>query len=61
MILNLEQNNVHVFLLHLQKQPEAMMRNISLIPDVVEEKTLFDDEELCAEATKLYIQQKIKI
>jgi SulP family sulfate permease len=60
-ILNLEQNKVQVFLLHLQKQPEAMMRNISLIPDVVEEKTLFDDEELCAEATKLYIQQKIKI
>jgi SulP family sulfate permease len=56
-ILNLEQKNVQVYLLHLQKQPESMMRNISLIPNVVEENTLFDDEELCAEAIKLFLKE----
>ena len=56
-ILNLEQKNVQVYILHLQKQPEAMMRNISLIPGVVEENTIFDDEELCAEAIKLFLKE----
>lgn len=49
---------MQVYILHLQKQPEAMMRNISLIPDVVEENTIFDDEELCAEAVKIYINNQ---
>ncbi|MBK8624138.1 MAG: SulP family inorganic anion transporter [Saprospiraceae bacterium] len=59
-ILNLEQKGVQVYLLNLQKQPEAMMRNILLIPNVVEINTIFDDELLCAEAAKTYIGQLIK-
>ncbi|MBK7636711.1 MAG: sodium-independent anion transporter [Saprospiraceae bacterium] len=56
-ILDLEQKKVQVYILHLQKQPEAMMRNISLILGVVEENTVFDDEELCAEAIKLFLKE----
>ena len=56
-ILSLEQNKVQVYLLHLQKQPHAMMKNILLIPNVVESNSLFDDELLCAEAAKKYIEQ----
>lgn len=56
-ILSLEQNKVQVYLLHLQKQPYAMMKNILLIPNVVESNSLFDDELLCAEAAKKYIEQ----
>lgn len=56
-ILNLEQKGVQVYLLNLQKQPEAMMRNILLIPNIVEPNTIFDDEILCAETAKIYIEQ----
>ncbi|MBK6666209.1 MAG: SulP family inorganic anion transporter [Saprospiraceae bacterium] len=56
-ILSLEQNKVQVYLLNLQKQPHAMMKNILLIPNVVESNSLFDDELLCAEAAKRYIEQ----
>ena len=56
-ILSLEQNKVQVYLLNLQKQPHAMMKNILLIPNVVESNSLFDDEFLCAEAAKKYIEQ----
>lgn len=56
-ILSLEQNKVQVYLLHLQKQPHAMMKNILLIPNVVESNSLFDDELLCAVAAKKYIEQ----
>lgn len=56
-ILSLEQNKVQVYLLNLQKQPHAMMKNILLIPNVVETNSLFDDELLCAEAAKKYIEQ----
>jgi len=56
-ILSLEQNKVQVYLLNLQKQPHAMMKNILLIPNVVESNSLFDDELLCAEAAKKYIEQ----
>lgn len=41
-ILNLEQKNVQVYI---------------LIPGVVEENTIFDDEELCAEAIKLFLKE----
>ena len=60
-ILSLEQNKVQVYLLNLQKQPHAMMKNILLIPNVVESNSLFDDELLCAEAAKRYIEQTLKI
>jgi len=60
-ILSLEQNKVQVYLLNLQKQPHAMMKNILLIPNVVESNSLFDDEFLCAEAAKRYIEQTLKI
>lgn len=56
-ILSLEQNKVQVYLLNLQKQPHAMMKNILLIPNIVESNSLFDDELLCAEAAKKYIEQ----
>ncbi|MBK9743729.1 MAG: SulP family inorganic anion transporter [Saprospiraceae bacterium] len=56
-ILSLEQNKVQVYLLNLQKQPHAMMKNILLIPNVVESNSLFDDELLCAVAAKKYIEQ----
>jgi len=55
-VLSLEQKSIQVFLLHLQKQPEAMMRNILLIPNVIELETIFDDEELCAESIKILIK-----
>lgn len=55
-VLSLEQKGIQVYLLHLQKQPEAMMRNILLIPNVIELETIFDDEELCAESIKTLIK-----
>ncbi len=60
-ILSLEQNKVQVYLLHLQKQPHAMMKNILLIPNIVDANSIFDDEFLCAEASKRYIEQTLKI
>jgi len=49
-VLYLEKKGIQVFLLYLQKQPEAMMRNILLIPNVIELETIFDDEKTCAES-----------
>jgi len=60
-VLSLEQKSIQVFLLHLQKQPESMMRNILLIPNVVELETIFDDEELCAESIKTLIKNNKNI
>lgn len=60
-VLSLEQKGIQVFLLHLQKQPEAMMRNILLIPNVIELQTIFDDEELCAESIKILINNNKNI
>jgi sulfate permease, SulP family len=57
-ILNLEQKKVQIFLLHLQSQPEAMMKNISLILSLVEVSSIFHDDELCAQATFNYIQNQ---
>jgi SulP family sulfate permease len=56
-ILNIEQNNVQVFLLQLQKQPSALMRNINLIPDVIDESSLFYDYESCTNAVVKYIKE----
>jgi sulfate permease, SulP family len=56
-ILNIEQHNVQVFLLQLQKQPSALMRNINLIPDVIDESCLFYDYESCAKAVIKYIKE----
>lgn len=35
-----------------------MMRNILLIPNVIELETIFDDEELYAESIKILIKNK---
>ncbi len=59
-ILNLEQKGVEVFLLHLQKQPEVMMRNITLIPNLVEDKFIFNDELQCSEYLKTFLQNKMQ-
>ncbi|MGB4959016.1 MAG: SulP family inorganic anion transporter [Saprospiraceae bacterium] len=60
-LLNLEKNNIHVFLLHIQKQPEALMRNISLIPLLIEENTIFKNKAKCIESIKPFIQNQKKI
>ncbi|MBK8518984.1 MAG: SulP family inorganic anion transporter [Saprospiraceae bacterium] len=59
-ILNLEQKGVEVFFLHLQKQPEVMMRNITLIPNLVEDKFIFNDELQCSEYLKTFLQNKMQ-
>ena len=37
------------------------MRNILLIPNVIELETIFDDEELCAESIKILIKNNKNI
>jgi len=56
-VLNLEQNGIQVYLLHLQKQPRAMMTNILLIPNVIEEETIFQESQTMANSAHLYINQ----
>lgn len=41
-ILELRQKDVTVVITGIQKQPEDMLRNIKLIPDLVDEKNLFE-------------------
>ena len=42
-ILELEKKGINVLLSGIQKQPEDMLRNITLIPNLVEEEHLFSD------------------
>jgi len=44
-VLELEKRGIEVFLTGIQKQPEDMLRRIKLIPDVIEEESLFQDFE----------------
>jgi len=44
-VLELEKRGIEVFLTGIQKQPEDMLRRIKLIPDVIEEESLFKDFE----------------
>ena len=44
-VLELEKRGVEVFMTGIQKQPEDMLRRINLIPDVIEEESLFKDFE----------------
>jgi SulP family sulfate permease len=48
-ILHLEKQNIQVFLLGLQTQPKDMMENIMLIPNLVEESTIFSEVKPCVE------------
>lgn len=59
-ILSQEQKNVQVFLLHLQPQPEAMMRNINLIPNLVEANFIYDDEKKLVDAVNFYVEKKLE-
>lgn len=44
-VLELEKRGIEVFMTGIQKQPEDMLRRIKLIPDVIEEESLFKDFE----------------
>ena len=44
-VLELEKRGIEVFLTGTQKQPEDMLRRIKLIPEVIEEESLFNDFE----------------
>ena len=44
-VLELEKRGIEVFLTGIQKQPEDMLRRIKLIPEVVEEESIFKDFE----------------
>ena len=44
-VLELEKRGIEVFLTGIQKQPENMLRRIKLIPEVIEEESLFKDFE----------------
>ncbi len=44
-VLELEKRGIEVFLTGIQKQPEDMLRNIKLIPEVIEEESLFKNFE----------------
>jgi SulP family sulfate permease len=54
-ILHLEKQNVQVFLLGLQTQPKDMMENIMLIPNIVEETTIFPEVAPCVEGIVSYL------
>ncbi len=44
-VLELEKRGIEVFVTGIQQQPEDMLRRIKLIPDVIEEESLFKDFE----------------
>ncbi|KYJ86901.1 SulP family inorganic anion transporter [Sulfurovum riftiae] len=44
-VLELEKRGIEVFITGIQKQPEDMLRRIRLIPEVIEEESIFKDFE----------------
>ncbi len=58
-ILRMEQHGTQVFFLGLQKQPGALMKNIRLIPDLVEEECIFDDRNACIESIQSYLKTNV--
>jgi SulP family sulfate permease len=44
-VLEIEKRGIEVFITGIQKQPENMLRRIKLIPEVIEEESLFNDFE----------------
>jgi SulP family sulfate permease len=44
-VLELEKRGIEVFITGIQKQPEDMLRRIKLIPEVIEEESIFKDFE----------------
>ena len=44
-VLEIEKRGIEVFITGIQKQPEDMLRRIKLIPEVIEEESLFNDFE----------------
>ena len=44
-VLEIEKRGIEVFMTGIQKQPEDMLRRIKLIPEVIEEESLFNDFE----------------
>ena len=44
-VLEIEKRGIEVFIAGIQKQPENMLRRIKLIPEVIEEESLFKDFE----------------
>lgn len=59
-ILHLEQKKIQVFLLGLQTQPKDMMKNINLIPDLVDEGSIHTDPVASVAAITAYINEKLK-
>ena len=44
-VLEIEKRGIEVFITGIQKQPQDMLRRIKLIPEVIEEESLFQDYE----------------
>lgn len=59
-VLHLEQKKIQVFLLGLQTQPKDMMKNINLIPDLVDEGSIHTDPVASVAAITAYINEKLK-
>ncbi len=51
-VLELERKGINVLLIGIQKQPEHMLRNIKLIPNLIQEEHLFKDFNLAITALK---------
>lgn len=62
-VLEIEKKGINVILTGIQKQPEDMLRNIKLIPNLVEEEHLFEDFKsaiLALKNSKLAFESKPK-
>ena len=46
-MLELEQNDIHILIVDVQKQPLYLMKSIDIVPDLVSEDRIFDSFEDC--------------
>src|SRR5690606_37321178 len=56
-IIRLKQQEIEIFLLGLQDQPRALMRNTLVIPKLVEEKNIFQNKTECIKAIEDYLKE----
>jgi SulP family sulfate permease len=52
-VMDLQSKNISVKMTMVQRQPMYMMKKINMIPDILDEKSLFDSFEKCAEWLKV--------
>lgn len=63
-VLDIEKKGINVILTGIQKQPEDMLRNIKLIPNLIEEEHLYKDFKsaiLALKASKLEFESQPKV